>query len=50
MPVHRFLIPHMPGTCYLHHCRVVVSQRCRRIASFLLPALITNIKHFVYED
>jgi len=26
--VHRFLIPHIPSTRYLHHCRVVVSQRC----------------------
>ncbi len=38
--VHRFLIPHIPSTRYLHHCRVVVSQRCHRIASFLRLALI----------
>ncbi len=53
--VHRFLIPHIPSTRYLHHCRVVVSQRCRRIASFLRLALIqissilyTKIKKTVY--
>ena len=53
--VHRFLIPHIPSTRYLHHCRVVVSQRCHRIASFLRLALIqisstlyTRIKKTVY--
>ncbi len=53
--VHRFLIPPIPSTRYLHHCRVVVSQRCHRIASFLRLALIqisstlyTRIKKTVY--
>ena len=53
--VHRFLIPHIPSTRYLHHCRVVVSQRCHRIASFLRLALMqisstlyTRIKKTLY--
>ena len=33
--VQHFLIPHTLSTRYLRHRRVVVSQQCHRIASFL---------------
>ncbi len=37
--VQHFLIPHTLSTHYLRHRRVVVSQQCHRIASFLRLAL-----------
>lgn len=37
--VQHFLIPHTLSTRYLRHRRVVVSQQCHRIASFLRLAL-----------
>ena len=37
--VQRFLVPHILSTYYFRHRRVVVSQQCHRIASFLRLAL-----------
>ena len=37
--VQRFLLPHILSTYYFRHRRVVVSQQCHRIASFLRLAL-----------
>jgi len=45
--VQHFLIPHTLSTRYLRHRRVVVSQQCHRIASFLRLAL-TNISSTKY--